>query len=192
MLLHSLPPSLGQTLPPIISASFPLSPEEPRVSHMLGKCSTTEPVGPFPNSPVIPLLNMTPRVDVQPCLTPFSLHAPSSRGALEDPGPQVSSQTLSTLKPSFPTSKRSMKILTGGFFNTSWLASLALGPSKEEKKRFQVSSYFRAHFQPTYLPCSSSLEARERWGSICSPAATTAPASDATMLVATASQLLHA
>lgn len=71
--------------------------------------------------------------------------------------------------------------MTGGFFNTSWLASLALGPSKEERRKFQASSYSGAYSQPTQLPYpSSSGRSGEVEGSCCNPVATTATALDAT------------
>lgn len=103
-------------------------------------------------------------------------------------GPQVSGQPVSTLQPSFPTSKRSMKILTGGFFNTS----LGLPPWHwAHLKKTGESSQSPLTSVPTSSPLTCLtpplLEASERQSGICSPTATTAPALDATTPVATAS-----
>lgn len=60
----------------------------------------------------------------------------------------------SALQPSFPSLNRPTQILTGGFFSVSWPPSLALGPSREERRTF---SRFLPTLGPTYsnpLTCS--------------------------------------
>lgn len=95
----------------------------------------------------------------------------------------LSSQAVSVLQPSLPSSNRLMQILTGGF-----LIPLGLPPwplAKPGRKGFHVSSS-GTHPQPSHLcPISPLLEARE--GGTTAPAiARTREATRATTAITTA------